>query len=239
MLVLPRIGIPASRSRVTRVASYGGTQPCRILEPQVVGRPLVAMTSLTAIGTPASRCSDSPAARRRSTRVGLGEGALGVDVQVGVHVAVDGGGAVEVGLGHLARRHAPLGEEVGELGGGGPGEVGGHGGFAGAGRDAVGAVARGRQSSSRMRGTAKRCCSARGRPGQRCLRGERGAHDVGAGHVDDRHRVAHRLDVGDRCLLHGRHRLEDDGQLARPSCRARRRRGRCGRDRRGAPRRHG
>ena len=126
MLVLPRIGIPASRSRVTRVASYGGTQPCRIFEPQVVGRPWVAMTSLTAIGTPASAVQRLPRGAAPVDRVGLGEGALGVDVQVGVHVAVDGGGAVEVGLGHLARRHAPLREEVGELGGGGPGEVGGH-----------------------------------------------------------------------------------------------------------------
>src|SRR3954463_2885350 len=54
MLVLPRIGRPASRSLRTTVASYGGTQPSRILDPQVVGRPLVASTSLTAIGTPSS-----------------------------------------------------------------------------------------------------------------------------------------------------------------------------------------
>ena len=39
MLVLPRIGMPAARSRVTTVASYGGTQPSRIREPAVVGRP--------------------------------------------------------------------------------------------------------------------------------------------------------------------------------------------------------
>jgi hypothetical protein len=58
--------------------------------------------------------------------VGLGEGAVRVDVQVGVHGAVDGRGAVEVRLGHLARRHAPLREEVGEVGSSGPGQVGGH-----------------------------------------------------------------------------------------------------------------
>src|SRR3954470_24034150 len=40
MFVLPRIGRPASRSRRTTVASYGGTQPSRILEPHVVGSPL-------------------------------------------------------------------------------------------------------------------------------------------------------------------------------------------------------
>src|SRR6476661_7649944 len=42
MLVLPRIGRPASLSLRTTVASYGGTQPWRILEPHVVGRPSVA-----------------------------------------------------------------------------------------------------------------------------------------------------------------------------------------------------
>src|SRR5215218_10981364 len=47
MLVLPRIGSPASRRRVVMVASYGGTHPSRIREPHVVGRPLVAITSLT------------------------------------------------------------------------------------------------------------------------------------------------------------------------------------------------
>ena len=41
MLVLPRIGRPAARSRATTVASYGGTQPSRIREPHVVGRPRV------------------------------------------------------------------------------------------------------------------------------------------------------------------------------------------------------
>src|SRR6478752_5414207 len=52
MFVLPRIGSPAARTRATTVASYGGTQPSRIREPQVVGSPRVASTSLTAIGTP-------------------------------------------------------------------------------------------------------------------------------------------------------------------------------------------
>src|SRR5215510_1606990 len=50
MLVLPRIGRPAARTLATAVASYGGIQPSRIREPQVVGSPLVASTSLTAIG---------------------------------------------------------------------------------------------------------------------------------------------------------------------------------------------
>src|SRR4051794_40197450 len=40
-LVLPRIGRPAWRSRATTVASYGGRQPSRIRDPQVVGSPAV------------------------------------------------------------------------------------------------------------------------------------------------------------------------------------------------------
>ena len=66
MLVLPRIGSPAARTLATTVASYGGTQPSRIREPQVVGSPLVASTSLTAIGTPSSGEAVLPAARRAS-----------------------------------------------------------------------------------------------------------------------------------------------------------------------------
>src|SRR3954471_23495490 len=66
MLVLPRIGSPAARTLATAVASYGGTQPSRILEPQVVGRPWVASTSLTAIGTPSRAEAGRPAARRSS-----------------------------------------------------------------------------------------------------------------------------------------------------------------------------
>src|SRR6478735_10444716 len=66
MLVLPRIGSPASLRRRTTVASYGGIQPSRIFEPQVVGRPSVASTSLTATGTPSRRERMSPVARRSS-----------------------------------------------------------------------------------------------------------------------------------------------------------------------------
>ena len=66
MLVLPRIAGPAARSLRTTVASYGGTQPSRIREPQVVGSPAVASTSLIASGTPASGEAARPAARRSS-----------------------------------------------------------------------------------------------------------------------------------------------------------------------------
>ncbi len=68
MLVLPRIGIPAARSRRVSVASYGERQPSRILDPQVVGMSTVVNTSLSASGTPASADgSRSPAARAVST----------------------------------------------------------------------------------------------------------------------------------------------------------------------------
>ena len=67
MFVLPRIGIPAALILATTVESYGGTQPWRILLPQVVGIPRVVMTSLTAIGTPASVGRASPRTRRAST----------------------------------------------------------------------------------------------------------------------------------------------------------------------------
>src|SRR3954447_13450639 len=50
MLVLPSTTSPAPLSRSTRVASYGGTQPSSSRDPAVVGRPLVATTSLTATG---------------------------------------------------------------------------------------------------------------------------------------------------------------------------------------------
>src|SRR5437763_1985706 len=68
MFVLPSTTTPAARSRPVTVASYGGTQPSRIFEPQVVGTPLVTITSLSASGTPASGLTGGrPAARRSST----------------------------------------------------------------------------------------------------------------------------------------------------------------------------
>src|SRR4051812_4206987 len=54
MLVLPSSTVPASCSRAATVASYGGRQPSRIRDPLVLGTPRVMMTSLSAIGMPAS-----------------------------------------------------------------------------------------------------------------------------------------------------------------------------------------
>ena len=52
ILVLPTITAPAALSLVMAVASYGGTKFSRILEAQVVRRPLVHITSLIARGMP-------------------------------------------------------------------------------------------------------------------------------------------------------------------------------------------
>src|SRR5690606_17502038 len=52
--VLPTITPPASRSLLTAVASNGERYPSSMREPQVVGRPSVAMLSLTATGAPPS-----------------------------------------------------------------------------------------------------------------------------------------------------------------------------------------
>src|SRR5690606_17749103 len=52
MLVLPSGTSPAERKRATTVASYGGTQPSRIFEPEVEGMSKVHSTSLIATGTP-------------------------------------------------------------------------------------------------------------------------------------------------------------------------------------------
>ena len=103
MLVLPRMIAPACFSRCVIVASYGGCQPSRMREPQVVGMPSVVKTSLTATGTPASGPSCSPAARLFVDRRRLGERAVRRDVQEGVHAVVHGGDPVQVRLGDLGR----------------------------------------------------------------------------------------------------------------------------------------
>ena len=104
MFVLPRSAGRAARSRATTVASYGGTQPSRILDPLVDGRPLVTSTSLIAIGTPASALAgDSPAARRRSMSAAASS-ASSRHLEEGVDVAIHRGDPVEVRLGRLDAR---------------------------------------------------------------------------------------------------------------------------------------
>src|SRR5262245_35299261 len=52
-LVLPMRTAPASASRCTTVASYGGLHPSRMRDEHVVGIPRVHKLSLSATGTPA------------------------------------------------------------------------------------------------------------------------------------------------------------------------------------------
>ena len=66
----------------------------------------------------------------------------------------------------------------------------------------------------RMRGTEKRCCSASGAPASAASAPRLGAHDVGSGHVGQRHGVRHRLHALGRGLLHLGHGVEDDAELA-------------------------
>src|SRR6185436_3165346 len=58
---------PAASTRSTTVAVYGGHQPSRIFDEQVVGTPRVQRLSLSAIGTPASGPGSSPRATAAST----------------------------------------------------------------------------------------------------------------------------------------------------------------------------
>src|SRR5947199_8487457 len=60
--VLPTTIAPASCSRETMVASYGGRQCSRIREEHVVGTPRVHMLSFKATATPASGPGSPPAA---------------------------------------------------------------------------------------------------------------------------------------------------------------------------------
>ena len=103
MLVLPRMTTPASLRRRVTVASYGGRQPSRIRDPQVVGMPFIAQDVLQSQGYAGKRPEllarrplgvDGPSSRQR---------AVGVDVQERVDVGVDRGDAVEVGPGNLLR----------------------------------------------------------------------------------------------------------------------------------------
>ena len=114
----------AARTLATAVPSYGGIQPSRMREPAVVGMPLVTITSLSAMGTPASGGSSLPAARSASTAAAVASASSRVDVEERVNGAVHSGDAVKAGLrrghrGDLSSRHA-----VGKLLGGKPRECG-------------------------------------------------------------------------------------------------------------------
>ena len=195
MLVLPMRIAPASRSRRVTVDSYGGYQPSRIFEPQVVGIPTVANRSLTATGTPASAPSGSPAARLRSTSRACAQGVV---------------------RGHVQERPAPcsstaaIRSRCAWVTSAADDLAGGHGG---------GQLGRGLRdqlaqsvfphSSTRIRGTLNRCSSTAGAPRQRLLRRQAGSRLVGAEHVGQAGRVRGRRDAVRRDLLHLRDRRDD------------------------------
>ncbi len=88
------------------------------------GMSIVQSTSLIATGTPASgseRSARGAAAGRSRRRASSASGR--VDVQEGVHVAVDRGDAVEVRAGRLDAGHLAGGEQLGEVGRGQAGQV--------------------------------------------------------------------------------------------------------------------
>src|SRR4029453_9460843 len=124
MLVLPRITTPASRSRRTTVASYGGTNSSRIFDPAVDRTPLVTSTSLRARGTPASGPSRSPrslawsnsrAASRAWAPAAGGAAARGWE---SAGPPAGGGEPLQGGLGGLDGGRLPAGEALGQLVGG-------------------------------------------------------------------------------------------------------------------------
>ena len=66
-LTLPRMTAPAALSRVTTVASSGGSQSASTRVPHVVTISAVQSRSLSAIGTPCRGPRGSPCARRASS----------------------------------------------------------------------------------------------------------------------------------------------------------------------------
>jgi hypothetical protein len=82
-LVLPITTAPASASLVTTVASYGGRQPSRIFDEQVVGTPRVHMLSFSAIGHARERPERLATGARGIHRGGLRERLFGGDRREG------------------------------------------------------------------------------------------------------------------------------------------------------------
>ena len=198
MLVLPRIGSPAACSRATTVASYGGTQPSRIREPQVVGQPLGGQHVLdrdrdaVQRGWPAPRPrgarprprpAPAPLRRRRAGRRGPPRRPRR-SVQVRLRSA-----RPSVGL-TGGRAAAAMPRRAGRAGSA-------------------------HCSSPRIRGTLNRCCSASGAPDSACSAVRPGTTTSVAEHVGQRQRVGggrdvvagHRADRGDR--------LQDHAELRR------------------------
>ena len=198
MLVLPRIGSPAALTRAATVASYGGIQPSSSREPAVVGSPLVATMSLTAIGTPASGCRSSPAARRRSTSAADASAPSASTCRKACTGPSTAAIRSRWARGHLDRRHLAGPERAGQLRRRQPGQV-----RAGA-RHC---------SSPRIRGTLKRCLSTSGAPDSASSAVSPGTTTSAPEDVGHRQRVRGGWHVGVGDLAHLRDRLDDHRQL--------------------------
>ncbi len=203
MLVLPRITTPAWRSRRVTVASYGGCQPSRMREPQVVGMSVVVNTSLSASGTPGQRperLTGGPALVHRARR---GPRRVRRHVQERVQLAVDRGDPGQVRVGDLDRGHLAGRDHRSQVSRGHPGQL------------TRGAVARHDQSSARMRGTRNRCCSTAGAWDSTTSTGRRGTCDVIPEDVDQRHGVGRRRDPLSGHFLDPGHGRDDLVELGR------------------------
>ena len=117
--VLPIRTAPASRSRPTIVASYGGFQPSRILDEQVVGIPCVHMLSFE------RDRHAGEASRVAAGRDGLVDrrcllaGEVGGDDVERVDVGVAGVDRGQVPFEHVGRTHGARADLRGDVGRGG------------------------------------------------------------------------------------------------------------------------
>src|SRR5215469_12755117 len=200
MFVLPRMMTPASRSRLVTVASYGGRQPSRILEPQVVGMSAVVMTSLSASGTPASRPSGSPAARLRSTARAAATAPSAATCRNACTWGSTAAIRSRCAWVTSTADTSPLATAAAIWA-------------------AVSRVSSPAESAamSVLRQDARDAEPAllgEGCAGQRLVLGQARQEDVVTEHVDDRNRVSHRRDPLGRDLLHPRHCADDLVKLA-------------------------
>src|SRR5215470_112120 len=196
MFALPRMTMPAARIRVTMVASYGGTQPCRIFDPQVVGMPRVTITSFSASGTPASGPSRSPAARWSSTVLAAASAPSGSRCRNAPSrastAAIRSRWAWVTSTAEVSPPATAAASSTADM------------------------VTRSRTSGLLVQDARhpEAVVLGRRRRGEHLVAGQRRADLVRAEHVGQRHRVRGRRDVRGDHLLDPGHRLQDHAELA-------------------------
>ena len=211
MFSLPSDTAPAAARRAVTVDSYGGTNPRRIFDAQVVSIPARAEDVLDPERHAGERPRIAPRLAGGVDRVGPAPRALGVDLQVAAERAVE---ARRCGPGTArsprARRRLPART---------PSAI------------AVRLAPRASITSSSssppppagpgtMRGTWKKLASRRGAFASASSTGSDGADLVGAQRAVERHRVRHRLDAGGVELAHGVDVVEDGVRDRRSSGRS-------------------